>query len=433
MFSSTHETTPPLLENTFPLTEVFCNHAYVEFLIIGASITAGIIINQLVIFRLFSDEWYILQHVDDTSKLPVALKFKLIQNYQTEGIRVAEILLTYLPNQDVVDVICYFLDNTNNPNSPRSRARSRSRSPSPPPPAGRCTSTSLTMYDSEIEMFPVTEEQMTRFVDQYDSNSDDNEGEAIWKNREYLNRYLSCYVNRVVLWSAMYSLIVVGAQMVTLILVIYEFVHWTIVDDSESLWDYYNGLCICLALLHPFLKYYKLHPFYTSDFGSYNPHFIPYQHIVAIADNEWHKLSILHYVTTLQLWLSITLGVLWMPLLPGALLFLLMIFCFITALGVPFFICYSAFTYLHECYFHRIKLCHKLFKGMHHIVVHLFLLIALVSVHFCHYKSVLTTSDHVYNGKDVLGCHSRSDFGWNWSVHEWHWRNLWIVLTWILL
>ena len=80
------------------------------------------------------------------------------------------------------------------------------------------------------------------------------------------------------------------------------------------------------------------------DFGSYHPHYLNWDNIMQIATMSKWKY-VIKKVNIIQIVLSLMMGIMWIPLLPGAILLMLAIFCFITALGVPFYILYAIFQY----------------------------------------------------------------------------------------
>merc|ERR1712157_658304 len=113
-------------------------------------------------------------------------------------------------------------------------------------------------------------------------------------------------------------------------------------------------------------------------------------------------------------------GLLWMPLLPGAILLMLAIFCFLTALGVPFYILYALSEYLHEVFFYKYRVCDMMVRSLQKIALHLLIVVMLTAFHFCLYSSILSTSVSLYAGREVVGC---LEYEWDWAVHEWHWMN----------
>ena len=449
---------PTPLEDVFPLSEIFCLPLYVDFLIHATVIAVSVIINQILFFHIYSEKWKILRHYNNLNGLPNQIKISIMQHHHRENLKIIDVLSLFITNHDIVNLIYSYLESSSQidifsitsspkssieciPSSPKSNNKGGIKGwPKFQRPNHRKLP-SMSSIDLEIKTYgertnnmnemETLKEKMEEIV-----NKTKNDDMPIWRDKEYLNRYLSSYANNIVFYSCMYSICVLLVEFLTFILIIYEFSKWKKVSNFPNAWNYYNGWCIVTSLIQPFLRYYKFLFFYTMDFGSYHPHYLEWENIMKISniDKKYGKYinmkQLIKRVNIFQIILSLLLGFMWIPLLPGAILLMLAIFCFITALGVPFYILYAVFQYFRECYFDKIKICHCFIKGLQQFTLHLMILIILTSIHFCLYSSILSTSVSLYNGTDVVGC---LNYEWDWKIHKWHWKNIFVVLSWIFL
>eukprot|EP01083_Nonionella_stella_P016958 47360_1 len=396
------------LEDVFPSAEIFCLPLYVDFLIHTAVIFVAVLIHQLAFFRIKSERWYILHHYNNLNALPLEIKMRILQYHTEEHLQIIDELLLFVPHRDIVQLIYSYIE--------LRRA------------SGICSVTSSSSsIELEIQKYGETE-TLKQMEDVVNGTMHDDDL-PIWADKDYINRLLSDYINRIVLRSSIYSIMVIACECVTILIVIIEFIRWARVADLDSKWNYYNGWCICTALIQPFLRYYKFLFFYTMDFGdTYYPHNVEWKTIMMITNNKYRNIA--RKVNVFQIILSVVCGIMWIPLLPGAILLILAIFCFIIAVGVPFYIVCALLEYLNECYFYKIKCCGVFLKTMQQIAIHLMILIVLSSIHFCLYSSILSTSVSLYGAKDVVGC---LNYEWDWTIHHWQWTNIFIILSWVLV